>query len=145
MSAGTGIRHSEYNHNADVKGKFLQIWVVPNKRDVTPRYDQIKLDPKDRRNKFQQIVSPNSNDEGVWIYQDAYFHLADFDKNISSEYKLKIKGNGVYIFVISGKISIACTILEKRDGMGIWETEAFTINSLNDDTEILLMEVPMKF
>jgi len=68
MSAGTGITHSEYNKNKDKPVKFLQIWVFPNKEDVTPRYDQITLNIADRQNKLQQIVSPNPDDAGVWIY-----------------------------------------------------------------------------
>ena len=80
MSAGTGIQHSEYNRNEDKSVKFLQIWVFPNKSDVTPRYDQITLNLKDRHNKLQQIVSPNADDAGVWIHQNAWFHLGDLDK-----------------------------------------------------------------
>ena len=67
MSAGTGISHSEYNKNKDQQVKFLQIWVFPNKRNVNPRYDQITLNPADRVNKFQQILSPNADDEGVYL------------------------------------------------------------------------------
>ena len=65
MSAGTGIKHSEYNKNKDKPVKFLQIWVIPNKKDVTPRYDQITLDPTDRINKLQQVLSPTPDDAGV--------------------------------------------------------------------------------
>ncbi len=82
MSAGTGVSHSEYNKNQDKQVKFLQIWVFPNKRNVTPRYDQITLHETDRRNKFQQILSPNANDEGIWIHQDAWFHLGKFDEGL---------------------------------------------------------------
>merc|ERR1711969_247195 len=77
MSAGTGVQHSEYNKNKDEEVRFLQIWVIPNKQNVEPRYDQITLDKADRKNKLQQILSPNKEDEGVWIYQDAWFHLTD--------------------------------------------------------------------
>ena len=83
MSAGTGVYHSEYNHNNDRQVKFLQIWVFPDRKGVTPRYDQITLDVNDRRNKFQQVGSPNADDEGVWVHQDAWFHLGQFDKDFS--------------------------------------------------------------
>src|SRR6188508_2139805 len=69
MSAGSGIQHSEYNKNKDQSVKFLQIWVFPNKKNVTPRYDQITLNINDRHNKLQQIISPNVDDAGVWIHQ----------------------------------------------------------------------------
>src|SRR5512133_742964 len=86
MSAGTGIFHSEFNANKDKRVKFLQIWVFPNKKNVNPRYGQITLNPDDRHNRLHQILSPNPHDEGVWIYQDAWFHLAKFDKDFSAEY-----------------------------------------------------------
>ena len=143
MSAGTGIFHSEYNKNQDKLVKFLQIWVYPNKKNVTPRYDQITLNPEARKNKFQQILSPNPDDEGVWIHQDAWFHLGTFEKGISTAYNIKKKGNGVYAFILKGEATIENQKLEKRDGFGIWDTDKFTIKANSDDTEILLMEVPM--
>ncbi len=142
MSAGTGVSHSEYNKNKDKLVKFLQIWVFPNKRNVTPRYDQITLHETDRRNKFQQILSPNANDEGVWIHQDAWFHLGKFDQGLSSTYKLKKEGNGIYAFIIDGEVNINGEQLAKRDGMGLVETSELTITA-NTKAEILLMEVPM--
>lgn len=143
MSAGTGIQHSEYNRNSDKLTKFLQIWVFPNKKNVTPRYDQITLNLKDRHNKLQQILSPNANDEGVWIHQDAWFHLGEFDNTIKTTYNFKKEGNGVYAFVIKGKFSINDQEVNERDGFGIWNTTKMEIASLADKSEILLMEVPM--
>lgn len=142
MSAGTGVTHSEYNKNRDKTVKFLQIWVIPNKRNVKPRYDQMTLKSEDRKNKLQQILSPNAYDDGVWIHQNAWFHLGNFNKNISSEYQLKDKSNGLYIFIINGSFLIGNQKLEKRDGFGIWDFDNITIESLTDNAEILLMEVP---
>lgn len=143
MSAGTGITHSEYNKNRDKPVKFLQIWVFPSVKNVKPRYDQITLNLADRHNRLQQILSPNPNDEGVWIYQKAWFHLGRFDKGFSAGYNIKAEGNGVYAFILSGNITIMDNELNSRDGMGIWNTENFTIKA-NADSEFLLMEVPMK-
>jgi redox-sensitive bicupin YhaK (pirin superfamily) len=143
MSAGTGITHSEYNKNKDRQVKFLQIWVFPNKRDVKPRYDQITLHVADRRNKFQQILSPNPDDAGVWIYQNAWFHLGRFDKEFSADYEIKAKGNGVYAFVLSGDITIGNQSLNQRDGFGIWDIEKLHVKA-ESEAEFLLMEVPMK-
>ena len=143
MSAGTGVFHSEYNKNKDKLVKFLQIWVYPNKKNVTPRYDQITLDKNERKNKFQQIISPNPDDEGVWIQQDAWFHLGDFDKGITTDYKIKKSGNGVYVFVLKGEATIEDQKLETRDGFGIWDSNQFTITAYTEDTEILLLDVPM--
>jgi redox-sensitive bicupin YhaK (pirin superfamily) len=142
MSAGTGISHSEYNKNKDKPVRFLQIWIFPNKKNVKPRYDQITLKPGDRHNKLQQILSPNPDDAGVWIYQDAWFHLGAFDKNFSAEYILKRKGNGVYAFIIKGDVTIDNNALNERDGLGIWNTDKISIKA-NSDAEILLMEVPV--
>jgi redox-sensitive bicupin YhaK (pirin superfamily) len=144
MSAGTGIFHSEYNKNKDRRVKFLQIWVFPNKKNVTPRYNQITLNAQDRHNRLQQILSPYPDDNGVWIYQNAWFHLADFDKGFSAEYVLRAEGNGVYLFVLSGDITVDGQILNTRDGLGILNTDKVAI-SADTDSEFLLMEVPMKW
>ena len=143
MSAGTGITHSEYNKNKDKPVKFLQIWVFPNRKNVKPRYDQITLNLADRRNKLQQILSPNAGDEGVWIHQDAWFHLGKFDEGFSTDYSIKKSGNGVYAFVLKGDITIDETVLNERDGLGIWNTDKISIKANSQDAEILLMEVPM--
>jgi redox-sensitive bicupin YhaK (pirin superfamily) len=143
MSAGTGIQHSEYNKNKEKPVKFLQIWVFPNKRNVTPRYDQISLNLKDRHNTLQQILSPNQDDAGVWIHQDAWFHLGSFDKDFKMDYNIKKQGNGVYAFVLKGDVSINGIALNQRDGLGIWDTDKFEITANSQDAEILLMEVPM--
>lgn len=143
MSAGTGITHSEYNHNKTKPVQLLQIWVFPNKRNVTPRYDQITLDVNQRHNKLQQILSPNSDDEGVWIHQDAWFHIGRFDQNFETTYTWKKQGNGVYVFVIKGDITVNGTALNERDGSGIWNTDAITIQANSANAELLIIEVPM--
>ncbi|GLB49085.1 hypothetical protein Y10_14530 [Neptunitalea sp. Y10] len=144
MSAGTGVFHSEYNKNKDRAVKFLQIWVFPNQKNVTPRYDQITLSNTDTQNQLFQILSPNKEDDGVWVHQNAWFHLGTFDTDISETYNLKKPENGVYVFVLEGSATINGENLEKRDGFGIWDTDSFTINTKENNTRLLLMEVPMK-
>ena len=143
MSAGTGIQHSEYNKNSDKTVKFLQIWVYPKTKNVTPRYDQITLNVDDRKNKLQQILSPNADDEGVWIHQDAWFHLGKFDKDFKIEYNIKKAGNGVYVFVLKGDLNVNTQVLNERDGLGIWDVSKLDITAMSQDAEVLLMEVPM--
>ena len=142
LSAGTGISHSENNKNKNSLVKFLQIWIIPNKRNVSPRYDQVTLNLSDRENKLQQILSPNPDDEGVWIQQDAWFNIGKFEKGISKEYKINKSGNGVYAFILSGEVTIDGQKLNSRDGLGIWDTDKIKIVA-DTDAEFLLMEVPM--
>src|SRR5665213_931405 len=129
MSAGTGIQHSEYNKNKDVPVKFLQIWIFPDKKNVAPRYGQVSLNENERHNKLQQILSPDPDDEGVWIYQNAWFHLGKFDKDFSTVYTFKKEGNGLYIFVLKGDITVDNQKLNTRDGFGIWETDKVNIKA----------------
>jgi len=143
MSAGTGIYHSEFNNSSDKPVKFLQIWLYPNIKNVTPRYDQITLKSKDRHNNFEQILSPDAKDQGVWIYQDAWFHLGVFDNEFTITYQIKKKANGVYAFVIKGSFLVNGTLLNEKDGMGIWDLASIEVISQLDGSEMLLMEVPM--
>lgn len=143
MSAGTGVKHSEFNPNAEQRTKLLQIWVYPNQQNVESRYQQITLNPDDRKNKLQQILSPNAEDEGVWIHQDAWFHLGKFDTGVSTTYNLKKEGNGIYAFILAGELTINGQELETRDGFGIWDTNSLDIKA-NSDAEFLLMEIPMQ-
>lgn len=143
MSAGTGIYHSEYNGDKTEPGKFLQIWVFPNKRNVEPRYDQQQID-FELKNQFIQILSPNQDDAGVWIYQNAWFNWINFDAGHTDTYKLNDTKNGVYAFVIKGDASINGESLNERDGFGIWNADSFEIKA-DSDAQVLLMEVPMEF
>ncbi len=143
MSAGTGIEHSEKNENADIPVEFLQIWVIPNERNVNPRYQQITMDISKLKNQLFQIVSPNQNEDGVWIHQNAWFHMGHLDGNTELNYELKDKANGVYAFLLEGSLSINENSLQRRDGLGISGINVLNIK-VNERSSILLMEVPMK-
>ena len=142
MSAGTGVTHSEYNHSKEEPVSLLQIWVFPKIKNIAPRYDQKKFAREERVNKFQTVVSPIKEDKGLWINQDAFFSLCNLEINKTLEYQLHIKGNGIYMFVIEGKVDTAGEILNKRDAVGIWETNNIEIKS-TEPSEILIIEVPM--
>ncbi len=144
MSAGTGVEHSEYNPNEDKRTKLFQIWIFPKVKDVAPRYQQIAINPENTINKLQQILSPNPNDEGAWIYQDAWFHLGKFNKEMTIEYSIKKEGNGVYAFIIQGNATIDGQKLETRDGFGIWNTDKLLID-VSNETQLLLIDVPMEY
>lgn len=143
MSAGTGIFHSEYNHHKDEPGKFLQIWVFPNRKNVTPRYDQISIRDLETENSFFQILSPSADDQGVWVHQDAWFNLGNFTQNTQTVYQLHKNNNGLYVFVLKGKATVAGIELSERDGLGLWETEHVEFH-VEEGTQLLLMEVPME-
>ncbi len=143
LSAGTGITHSEYNKHKDKEVKFLQIWLFPNKKSVSPRYDQLTLNKNERHNTLQQILSPDAGDAGVWIHQDAWFHIGEFDNGFTTEYRIRKKGNGVYAFILKGEMIIDGITLNERDGFGIWDIEKVSLQAISQDAEVLLMEVPM--
>lgn len=143
MSAGTGIQHSEFNANEDQDLTLLQIWVFPNKRSVTPRYDQQVIDYAAANNQFKQILSPSSEDEGVWIHQNAWFNIGKFDNVTDLTIHLNDANNGVYAFVIEGGMTIEEQKAGKRDAIGLWETKQFDIQ-IEANSTILLMEIPMQ-
>jgi redox-sensitive bicupin YhaK (pirin superfamily) len=142
MSAGTGMYHKEFNKDANKPVKFLQIWVFPNKRNVEPRYDQQRYNLDEHPNELVQVLSPNEGDEGVWVYQNAWFHLARFNQDTQINHNLNFKGNGIYVFVLKGTVSIDNQELSDRDGLGVWDTGSILIEA-KSGSELLFMEIPM--
>ena len=142
MSGGTGIAHSEFNKNADRPVKFLQIWMFPDTDDVEPRYDQIRIDRDTMKNRFMPIVVPRGQAGGVWIHQDAWFHIAEIEEGASAVYKLKDPSHGVYVFMIKGEVEVAGEKLGLRDGMGITGAADLEFKASNY-SEVLVIEVPM--
>ena len=142
MSAGSGIAHSEKNASKTDDVNFLQIWVFPKEKNIQPRYDQKLFSADDRMNVFQTLVGPDKKNGALWINQDAWFSLTKLTKGVSKEYTLNKNTNGVYAFVIDGDVTIGEQKLNKRDGLGIWESEKLSLTA-DSDTEILLIEVPM--
>ena len=144
MSAGTGIQHSEYNKNQDKSINLLQLWVMPNALNVSPRYDQKSIRELKKNNAFYQVLSPFTDDDGMWIHQEAWFHLGEFDKITEIEYISKKNGNGVYIFVIEGSLTAVNQVLDKRHPREVWEADKISFVA-QPDSKVLLVEVPMSF
>ena len=142
MSAGTGIYHSEYNKNKDKQVKVLQLWVLPKEKNVTPRYDQKSIKELKKPNTLYPIVTPDPNGPAMWIHQDAWFHMGDFNQSTEIEYKINKAGNGVYVFLIEGSAEIAGEAIKKRDALGIWETDNFILK-MASNSRVLLIEVPV--
>ena len=144
MSAGSGIFHSEYNKDPDVDAQFLQIWIFPNKKNTEPRYSQISLKDVAKPDTLYQIVSPDAEDPGAWIRQQAWFYMGDLSQGWKGKYTLKKKESGVYLFVLEGSIRVAGFTLERRDGLGVSEVESLEIET-KAASRLLVMEIPMKF
>lgn len=142
MSAGTGVAHSEMNRYDDRPVKFLQVWIFPNERDVAPRYDQKTYSDAEKHNTLVTVVSPMGEKEGVHIYQDAWFSMGILDHGTTLTYDIKREGNGVYAFLVEGDVTINDVVMNRRDGLGIWDEKTLSITA-NSRSELLLMEVPM--
>lgn len=142
MSAGTGIYHSEYNKNINEPVEFFQLWILPNKENVEPRYDQLSLKNIAKKDELYQIASPDADDQGIWFHQKAWLHLGEYESEITQDYTLKQPNNGVYIFVIEGNVTIEDETLGRRDAIGIWETDTVRIKA-EPNTKILVIDVPM--
>jgi redox-sensitive bicupin YhaK (pirin superfamily) len=142
MSAGTGVRHSEYNHYPDREVAFLQIWIIPDQAGVAPRYGQVSIDPKNTENQWLSVIGPRGKHDGLWIHQNAWLHLGGFQKGQKTAYSLREPGNGLYVFVLEGNLRAAGEQLDRRDALGVWETDAVEFE-MEQDSEVLLLEIPM--
>jgi quercetin 2,3-dioxygenase len=142
MSAGSGIFHSEFNASETELAQILQIWVIPNKVNVTPRYEQKTINTNKAKNRLHQILSPEPTEDGVWIYQDAWFYLSEPDEGITLDYILKNEKSGVYLFVVEGEIELGGEILGTRDAIGIRHTDKFSFKALKQ-SKLLIMEIPV--
>jgi hypothetical protein len=143
MSAGRGVRHSENNPSTDFTNLF-QIWIFPNKKNVEPRYDQISIDVAKMKNNFLQLISPFPEDEGSWIYQNAWLHMAEIEQGKELIYKIHSSENGIYSMVIHGNTNIQGDTLEEKDAIGIWEEKEVTFKAITD-CKVMVIEVPMEF
>ncbi len=142
MSAGSGVQHSEANDSATEPVTLFQIWVFPKERNIKPRYDQKTFDINNRKNKWQTLVSPLDADNALWINQDARFALTNLGAGKEITYSTAFKNNGVFLVVINGSVQVNGQQLNKRDALGISETDTVTITA-DDDAEILAIEIPM--
>jgi redox-sensitive bicupin YhaK (pirin superfamily) len=143
MSAGTGIVHSEFNQDHGQALRLFQIWIFPDKKNVEPRYDQITYDTQELNKDFVQVVSPDQNNKGTWIHQQAWIHLTEIQDGSKRTYAFKKKENGLYIMVINGNFEIDGHMLKERDAIGIWDTDSIDILNIQEG-RLLLIEVPLQ-
>ncbi|MEO8770464.1 MAG: pirin family protein [Ferruginibacter sp.] len=142
MSAGSGVKHSEFNASKTEDATLFQVWIFPKVRNIKPRYDQRTYDINDRINKWQVVVSPNENDNALWINQDARFSLTKLEAGKMLTYENAFKGNGVYLVVVNGSVEIDGKQFSKRDAVGIADTDQFSIKA-SEDAELMAIEIPM--
>ena len=142
MSAGSGVKHSEFNASKTEDATLFQVWIFPKVRNIKPRYDQRTYDINDRINKWQVVVSPNETDNALWINQDARFSLTKLEAGKMLTYENAFKGNGVYLVVVNGSVEIDGKQFSKRDAVGIADADQFSIKA-SEDAELMAIEIPM--
>jgi redox-sensitive bicupin YhaK (pirin superfamily) len=146
MSAGTGIQHSEINGSSTESLSLFQIWIVPNKRNVTPRYDQFFFE-QSLDGELQVLVTSieeTSTDSSLKIHQDAQISRLNLAANTSYDYTLKSPNHGVYVMQVYGVSKINTTELNSRDAVAISEVNGFKIKA-TEESQLLLIEVPVTF
>lgn len=143
MSAGSGVLHSEFNASDSEQVSLFQIWVFTDKKGHEARYDQKKFNPKERKNKWQLLISPDGQNDSLWIHQNAFISVIDIENEISVDYELKAEENGVYFMLIEGQATIDDAPLEKRDAVGFWEIIKPMKISFSKKSKLLAIEVPM--
>ncbi len=145
MTAGTGIYHAEYNHSEKEPVKFFQLWIFPREKGLKPRYDQFLFSDQDLEDQLVTLVTPDNQQEenALWIHQDAYISNINLKKESEFDYRVRIAGNGVFVFVIEGKIVVDGNSLSARDAMGVTETESVQIKAI-DASKVLFIEIPMR-
>ena len=143
MSAGSGIQHAEYNASETELVNFLQLWIIPKENNIQPRYDQLSFTKEQLRNQLRPIVSATEKEGTLWINQDAELYLGEFDASIEISHDIKSANHGIYIFVIEGSLTIGDITLNKRDGIGIYDTDS-VLATVHKHSKLLLIEVPIK-
>lgn len=143
MSAGSGVVHSEMNHNPFEPAKFFQIWIETREKWIGPHYSQKEFRPEDRHDKLQLLASPQDADATVKIHQDAYISRGNVSEWKSIEYKKYLPNNGIYIFVISWSVEVDGEYnLSERDGLWTEYWKEVIIQAKNE-SDVLILEVPM--
>lgn len=145
MSAGTGVHHSEFCHSKTQPVKLLQIWVFPDTKNVEPRYAQAGFSKQEMQNQWRLVVSPDGEQNSLWIYQKAWFWMGTFHGGTTTELKLRKPGNGIYLFVISGEVTVEDQTLKARDGLGMENIEQAILLDVKEEAQLLAMEIPINY
>lgn len=137
MSAGTGIRHSEYNASQTEPLRLYQIWIIPEKTGITPRYDQRRFDAPQGR---QLVLSPDARDGSLKVYQDMELSRWALANEEQSVYQIPA-GRRVWIQVVKGEVAINGTQAKTSDAIAVWDEPSISVHA-NAASEILLFDLP---
>jgi redox-sensitive bicupin YhaK (pirin superfamily) len=141
MSAGSGLKHEEYNIGED-EVNFLQLWILPKIQNIIPRYQQRHFPKEGRKNKLTTIISGEEGTEHCWINQNAKLSLGYYEKDQKVHYAFNPVNKCIFVFLIQGLIEVDGTALNIKDGLGIWDTDQFSIHCL-EKAEFLIVETPV--
>ena len=139
MSAGTGVRHSEFNHSPEEGVHFLQIWIVPGRRGVEPRYQQVHFSPADKRGQLRLIISPEGAQGSLAVHQDAQVYAGLFDGDETATLTLP-PGRYAYIHVARGSIEVNGQRLGEGDGARVRDERELTFSG-GEDAEVLVFDL----
>ncbi|SQI42299.1 Quercetin 2,3-dioxygenase [Leminorella richardii] len=137
MSAGTGVRHSEYNPSATEPLHFYQIWIIPSEQDIAPRYEQKSFTEKHAR---QLVLSPDARDGSLKVYQDMELWRWAMDDGEKAEYPIT-KGRRVWLQVVKGQIDVNGVQASASDGLALWDEAKLNVTAYGD-SEVLAFDLP---
>lgn len=139
MSAGTGIRHSEFNPSPTEGVHFLQIWIVPDRQGVPPRYQQVHFAPSEKRGRLRLIISPSGEQGSLSVYQDVRVYAGLLDGNEAAELMLPTS-RFAYVHVARGQLQINGTMLSEGDGARV-RNEARLVCNHGKNAEVLIFDL----
>ena len=141
MSAGTGIRHSEFNPSKSEPVHFLQIWVLPDRQGLAPRYDQKTFPASEKRGRLRLIGSPDGRDGSIVIHQDTDIYDALLSSGDAVTNNLK-PGHKSWVQVVRGAVEVNGKAADAGDGVAVEDEAVVTVMSLADDSEVLVFDLP---
>ncbi|MDI1298600.1 pirin family protein [Methylotenera sp.] len=140
MSAGTGVRHSEFNHSSAERVHFLQIWIEPNVKGIAPSYEEKHFDLDSKVGRLRLIGSPDDKDGAVLIHQDAYLYASILNTGDQVQHQLQV-GRTAYVHVIRGQVDVNGNALKTGDSLRVKDISLLEFTNAND-VEFLLFDLP---
>lgn len=140
MSAGTGVLHSEYNPSSNESVELLQIWIMPEKYGIEPRYAQKNFEREEKLNQFKLIISPNSDQGSMKIYQQAWVWASIFENGFEKSFSLT-QGKRAWLHVGRGELKVNGQTLKKGDAVALESQDSLKIQGSADESEFVIIEL----